>query len=163
VPVYYTFPLARNYRELEQKIPGIADHTILVRVRDMPIETVLDCKPHIVEIVVPNNNPNNATVTVYSAPKKLQPGSYTTLTAALKEIAEKKLPPASQHIHLTQQELQQVLEEELQRRISEEKVEPELAERAERLAKAIVTVSFTYRGTGVAAKPERTSRREPGQ
>jgi len=153
IPVFYAFPLVRSYTELEQRIPGIIDYTVLIRVRDMPIRTVLDCRPHRVEVVLPANNPNNITILIRSEPEELPRDKFTILSKALKELIEKKnLPTASQYIHLEPKELQQILERELKKSAYQENLKPELIERAMLLAKAITMISFSYRGTALVAK-----------
>jgi len=152
-PIYYAFPLVRNYTELEKRMPGILDYTVLIRVRVMPIWTVLDCKPHHVEIVLPANNPHNITVKIRSRYKKLPKGKYALFSEVLKRpINIENLPRARQAIHLNPEELQQILKKELEGRTREEDLEPELIERVPLLAKAITMTSFSYQGTTIVSK-----------
>lgn len=158
VPVYYAFPLIRSYNELESRILRILDYTILVRVRDMPIRTVLDCKFHTVEIALRNNNPNNATVTIHSEHTELPEGKYHTLSGLLEKIIEisKKAEDRKikKEIHLDPETLRQLLETEFTEKARQEELEPELRNRAVTLAKAITKISFSYRGTLLITKKQ---------
>ena len=155
VPVYYAFPLVRDYAELESRTPGIIDFTVLIRVINMPVRTVLDCEPHKVEIELPNNNPNNINVIINSKPQKLPREKYTTLRKVLTTAIEKKdLPKAKQTIHVSSKELREILESELRERALQEDVEPELIEKIKSFAKAITEIRYSYRGSALTIKRE---------
>ena len=152
-PVYYAFPLIRDYTELEQRTPGIINYTVLIRVRDMPIRTVLDCKPHKVEVTLPANNPSNITVTIHSRPEKTPQHKYAIMSKVLDELAKREIQPKTmQAVHLDPENLQQILEKELSEKASQENLEPELIERVKLLIKAITMTSFSYRGTALTVK-----------
>ena len=130
-PVYYAFPLVRDYAELEQRILGIINYTILIRVRDMPIKTILDCEPHTIEVDLPAGNLNNISITIYSSkPEKLPRSKYTILSKALTELVSREnLPKAKQVVHLDPEKLQQILEKELKKKAKQEELGPELIEK----------------------------------
>ncbi len=155
IPVYYAFPLVRDYIELENRIPGIINYTLLIRVKDMPIRTVLDCRPHIVEVHFPGNDIRNVSVAIRSPKKEMLPrDKYAILSTELEKILSKeKLPEAKQIIHISPEELEQMLKEEFIIRAREEELEPELLEKVSKFAEAIVKVSFSYRGRAIVSKP----------
>lgn len=156
--VYYAFPLIRSYTELEQRIPRTIDFTILIRVKDMPLSTFLDCKSHKVEITIKNNNFKNISVVIRSEPIHIPSEGYITLRDLLKEkekILEKEkisLPETTGAIHLNPDEFKLLLEKEFIGRAEKEKIDPELIDRARRLAEVLPKISFSYRGIALSIK-----------
>lgn len=157
IPIYYALPLIRDYVELEQRIPGITNYTVLIRVRDLPIRTVLDCNKHIIEVNLSAGNINNISINIYSSKyEKLPRDKYIILGKMLEKLLDiKDLPEAKQTIHLDPEDLQQILEKELRKRAKQEGLEPNLSEKAGILAKAITMISFSYRGRAIVLKSER--------
>jgi len=154
--VYYAFPLVYDYYELEQRIPGITNYTVTIRVRDFPISTILDCKSHRVEITLLSPISNIVDVVVYSKPTKI-PSDKIRLAA---EVVEKDLKDLKRRprtaIHIKPEDLLDMLTREFIHKAEEEDVGKDLMERAESLAKALVGVSFSYRGLTIAVEEERT-------
>ena len=162
-PVYYALPLIHTYSELEQRILNILDYTILIRVLDIPLRTVLDCTRHHIEITLPPTGPNNAIVNIYSEPIKIPKGKVKTLRETINEQLKKlnNLPKNLGPKHFNVEEVKAIVKQELERKIREEELSPELAEKARKLFSILAEeISFSYRGRAIVIKPSQQSQQK---
>ena len=162
-PVYYALPLIHTYSELEQRILNILDYTILIRVLDIPLKTVLDCTRHNIEITLPPTGPNNAIVNIYSEPIKIPKGKIKTLHETINEQLKKlnNLPKNPGPKHFDVEEVKAIVKQEVKRKIREEELSPELAEKARKLFNILAEeISFSYRGRAIVIKPSQQSQQK---
>ncbi len=153
IPVYYAFPLIRDYSELEQRVPGIVNYTVIMKVRNMPLRTLLDCSVHTVEIDS-SNGMNNLVITISSRhSEKLPDDHYAVLGKELETLVKQRSQAnINKSIHLEPDEILETLKKELVEKAEQEALGPEMIERARVLVEAILNISFSYRGITVVSR-----------
>jgi len=138
VDVYYALPLISTYDELAQYVPHTLQRTVLIPVLKLP--TTQPCRTHKIRIRVPGGNVKNVVVWVNSEPVRLPRESYVFFDELLEKLSERKeLPKIKPKIHISIDKLKAILRDVFAK-----------IENGEKLAEALVQVSYTYRGSALA-------------
>jgi len=147
IDVYYVFPLIYSYRELESHVPGILDYTILIRVLDFPLSTVIDCRSHRVEIHLPRISSYNISVVFYSKPKEFPKDKVFIASKVIKkkigEFKMKDILTKERSFHFSPSEVKEILLSDFYKKAEREDIS---LSKIKKLVDALVSMEFSYRG-----------------
>jgi len=157
--VYYTFPLVYRYSELGASVPHVLNRTVFMRVLDFPVDTILSCSTHSVEITVARSSTYPVSINIRSKPHKFPADKAVigsniidVIKTSLESRESKKEHSNEEIVHVPSEELRLLIKKSLLTKIDAEGIEPdrELLQKVEKLSGALANVSFSYRGHGIA-------------